>query len=70
MAEGEESEKKHGFFGKLLRLAFIGAMIAAIVAFSGAGIGFLLVAVMCTAMMAMMMGGMSHGDGDGGSDRR
>ncbi|MGH2528828.1 MAG: hypothetical protein ACRDH0_05775 [Actinomycetota bacterium] len=33
MAEGEESEKKHGFFGKLLRLAFIGAMIAAIVAF-------------------------------------
>ena len=29
------------------------------------GYGFILIAVMCTAMMAMMMRGMSHGD-DGG----
>ncbi|GAA2560527.1 hypothetical protein [Pseudonocardia hydrocarbonoxydans] len=27
-----------------------------------AGIGFLVVAVVCTVMMAAMMGGMSHGD--------
>ena len=27
------------------------------------GFGFILVALACTAMMAMMMGGMSHGDG-------
>ena len=25
------------------------------------GVGFLVVAVMCTAMMALMMGGMNHG---------
>jgi hypothetical protein len=31
---GEENgEKKRGFFGKLLRLAFIGAVIAAVVSF-------------------------------------
>lgn len=37
--------------------------IAAIIAINGAGLGFLVVAVMCTVMMAVMMGGMSGGDG-------
>ena len=32
--------------------------IAVVIALSGAGLGFLLVAVMCTAMMALMMRGM------------
>ena len=27
-----------------------------------AGVGFLIVAVVCTVMMAAMMGGMNHGD--------
>ena len=30
-------------------------VIAALIALSGAGLGFLLIAIMCTAMMAMMM---------------
>jgi hypothetical protein len=34
-----------------------------LVATGVAGPGFIVAAVMCTVMMAMMMGGMSHGDG-------
>lgn len=44
--------------------------IAVVVALSGAGLRFLFVAIMCTLMMAMMMGGM-HGDsGSDESDRK
>ena len=39
-----------------------------LVATGVAGVGFIFVALMCTAMMAMMMRGMSHGD-DGGEQR-
>jgi hypothetical protein len=42
--------------------------IAVVIAVSGAGFAFLGIAVMCTAMMAMMMGGMSHDDGKRGPD--
>ena len=35
--------------------------IAAVIAFSTGSLNFLFAAVMCTLMMAMMMGGMSHG---------
>ena len=42
--------------------------IALLIALSGAGLGFLFVALICTAMMAAMMGGMSRGGG-GGSRR-
>lgn len=45
-------------------------VIAAVIALSGAGFGFFILAVGCTAMMAMMMGGMSHGGGQGGSSDR
>lgn len=38
--------------------------IAVLVVLSGAGFGFLVVAVMCTAMMALMMGAMSGGGRD------
>lgn len=31
--EAEAQEKRRGFFGKLLRLAFVGAIVAAVVAF-------------------------------------
>lgn len=41
-------------------------VIAGAIALSGAGIGFFVVAVMCTAMMALMMVGMSGGGTDGG----
>jgi hypothetical protein len=41
------------------------AVAVALVATGVAGPGFLLVAVLCTAMMAMMMGGM-HGGGQSG----
>ena len=37
-------------------------VIAAAIALSGAGIGFLFVAIGCTAMMALMMSGMHHDD--------
>ena len=35
-------------------------VIAVAIALSGAGVGFLFAAIGCTAMMAMMMRGMSH----------
>jgi hypothetical protein len=31
--ESEDTKKKRGFFGKLIRLAFIGAIVAGIVTF-------------------------------------
>ena len=31
------------------------------------GVGFIVVAVACTAMMALMMGGMNHGTGEPGA---
>jgi hypothetical protein len=31
--ESEDTKKKRGFFGKLFRLAFIGAVVAGVVAF-------------------------------------
>jgi hypothetical protein len=65
---GEEQARKGGH-SRLMMLACCAPMllIGVLVALGGAGIGFLLVAVACTAMMAMMMGGISHGDDDGKS---
>ncbi|HYS39663.1 MAG TPA: hypothetical protein VEO01_28940 [Pseudonocardiaceae bacterium] len=37
------------------------AIAGILVATGVVGVGFLVVAVMCTAMMALMMGGMNHG---------
>ena len=55
-----------GGHSRLLMIACCVPMlvIAAVIALSGAGLGFLLIAVLCTAMMALMMGGMSHGPSD------
>ena len=68
---GEERVRKGGH-SRLMMLACCAPMllIGVLVWLSGAGIGFLLVAVACTAMMALMMGGMSHGDADGKSHHR
>ena len=56
---GEPAHKGHS------RLAMIACcipmlLIALVIALSGAGFGFLFVAIGCTVMMALMMGGMSH----------
>jgi hypothetical protein len=67
---GHEHARK-GRHSRLMMLACCVPMllIGVLVWLGGAGIGFLLVAVVCTAMMAMMMGGMSHGDEDSKSRR-
>jgi hypothetical protein len=66
-----ESGSGHGGHSKWMMIACCIPMlaIAVLIALSGAGFGFLVIAVMCTAMMAMMMGGMSGGgkDQDGGA---
>ena len=43
--------------------------IAGIAVLAGAGLGFLLIAVMCTVMMVAMMGAMSGGRGGNGKGR-
>lgn len=44
-------------------------LIAGIAVLAGAGLGFLLIAVVCTVMMVAMMGAMSHGPGGDGDGR-
>lgn len=70
----QEDAKGHGAHGGHGRWAMIACcvpmlLIAVAIAVSGAGLGFLVIAAMCTLMMAMMMGGMSRG-GDDGEERR
>jgi len=64
-AKDEDGNKRGGGHGRWMMIACCVPMlaIALVVALSGAGSGFLVLAVMCTAMMALMMGGMSGGDG-------
>jgi len=45
------------------------AIAVALVATGVVGVGFIFGALVCTALMALMMRGMSHGDG-GEADRR
>ncbi|MEO8092413.1 MAG: hypothetical protein ABI726_06870 [bacterium] len=45
-------------------------LIALLLVAGGAGVGFLIIAVACTAMMAAMMGGMSGGEGRGSGGAR
>ena len=56
----QQDEERRGGHGHLAMIACCIPMlaIAVVIALSGAGLGFLLVAVMCTAMMALMMRGM------------
>lgn len=55
--------KGHGGHSRWMMVACCVPMllIAVAIVASGAGWGFLIVAATCTAMMALMMGGMSHG---------
>jgi len=64
---GAPASGKRGH-GRLMMIACCVPMlaIAVLIAVSGAGFGFLIISVICTAMMALMMGAMSHGDGGRG----
>ena len=66
VVEPETPPGKHRGHGHWLMIACCVPMlvIAAAIALSGAGLGFFIAAVACTAMMAAMMGAMS-GDDDG-----
>ncbi len=61
--DDEGAKKGKGGHSRWMMIACCVPMlaIAVVIAASGAGYGFLVIAVMCTAMMAMMMGGMSPG---------
>lgn len=68
----QEEKGGHGGHSRWMMIACCVPMVAIAVALvaAGAGIGFLLVALLCTAMMAAMMGGMSGGDGGGSGGAR
>ena len=70
--ETTRQQRKHGDAGHgWLMIACCIPMLAiavALVAAGVVGVGFILVALVCTAMMAVMMRGMSHEDG--GEERR
>ena len=62
-AGGHGDHAAHGGHGWMMIVCCIPMLIIAIVlvATNVVGVGFLFVALMCTAMMAMMMRGMNHG---------
>jgi hypothetical protein len=61
------SSHRHSGHGWMMIACCI-PMLAIAIALAATGVvgyGFILIAVMCTAMMVMMMRGMSHGDDAG-----
>jgi hypothetical protein len=58
-------DRGHGGHGWMMIVCCIPMIVIAValVATGAASPGFLLVAITCVAMMALMMGGMGHGDG-------
>jgi drug/metabolite transporter (DMT)-like permease len=62
----ESQHRGHGGHGWMMIACCIPMLLIAVglVAAGVASPGFILVAVACTAMMALMMRGMSHGDDD------
>ena len=56
---------RHGWMMIACCVPMLGIAIA-LVATGVVGVGFLVIALLCTAMMALMMRGMSHGGGDEG----
>jgi len=66
----KDPDRGHGGHSRWMMMACCVPMLAIAVAIvaSGAGTGFLFVAILCTAMMALMMRGMSGGKGDDHGD--
>ena len=64
---GHQPDRGHLGHGWLMMICCMPMLVIAVilVATGVAGAGTLLVAIGCTAMMAMMMGGMNHGGRDG-----
>ena len=62
---GDGDEGGHGGHSKWMMVACCVPMlaIAVLIALSGAGFGFLIVAIGCTLMMVLMMGAMTGGGG-------
>ena len=70
--DAPESKGGHGGHSHWMMIACCIPMLAiaiALVATGVVGVGFLFIALMCTAMMALMMRGMSHGGGGGDGHR-
>jgi Flp pilus assembly protein TadB len=61
-----DQEKTHSGHGWMMMICCVPMLVIAIVlvATGVAGVGFIFVAIMCTAMMAMMMQMMMPGDRD------
>ena len=69
-ADGHSGHPGHGWMMIACCIPMIAIAIAvALVATGVVGVGFIFGALVCTALMALMMRGMSHGDG-GEADRR
>ena len=60
-APHEDAGRRHGHHWLMIACCIPMLAIAAIIALAGAGWGFFVAAVACTAMMAAMMGAMSGG---------
>jgi hypothetical protein len=58
----EAGHGKHGWMMIVCCIPML-AIAIALVATGVVGVGFIFVALICTAMMVMMMRGMSHGSG-------
>jgi hypothetical protein len=65
----QDKKSRHGGHGWMMIACCIPmlAIAIALVATGIVGVGFIFIALACTAMMAVMMRGMSHGDGDDGN---
>ena len=63
--KGQNAQKKgrHGWMMIACCIPML-AIAIVLVATGVVGVGFIFVALLCTAMMALMHGGMSHGDND------
>ena len=72
-SHAQQEKADHRGHGRWMMIACCIPMLViavVLVATGVVGVGFIFAAAMCTVMMALMMGGMSHGDAGGRTDRR
>ena len=65
---GHGGHRGHGWMMIACCIPMI-AIAIALVATGVVGVSFIFIALACTAMMALMHGGMKHGDGGDGNQR-